>query len=208
MRNALVFIFLLCVLANVTAQSSELKKDQAIKFGINIGLNYSNAYAIEELPNGVALSNGFGFRLEVLAESRLTKRIAISPKMGFSFNEAKLNRQSSNGEMEEILVLPLSFELGTQIQFKKESANSRPYFFVGPSIKIPIQEKIVDTSVFASTWTPAIDFGMCFDKDFGYFQFYPELRYSIGLLSVYNNPNFSIHNFYFHNVSLVLNFLG
>lgn len=208
MRLALVSTFLFCLLANITAQTTEIEEDQPFKFGINIGLNYSNVFVSEELPASASLSNGFGFRLEILAETRLFKNVFVAPKIGLSFNESRLSDILDSGEEVEYLILPVSFEFGTQFQFKKNSANNRPYFFVGPSIKIPMQETNSDAVVFAENWTPALDFGFGFDKDFGYFQFSPELRYSIGYYPLSNLPDIYSGQFYFHNISIIFNFLG
>ena len=208
MRLALISTFFFYLLANTSAQTSETKEDPLVKFGINMGLNYSNAFGDEQLPERVSITNGFGFRLEILAETRLTKRIFISPKMGFSFNDSKFRVFNPNGESKEFLLLPLSFEAGTHFQFKNESANSRPYFYIGPSIKIPIQGEISDTSNFGSSWTPSVDFGVGMDVDFDKFILAPELRYSVGFYSVTQDPNIGEGSIYFHNVSLIFNFLG
>jgi len=37
----------------------------------NLGLNNSNAFAVEELPDSATLSNRFGFRVEMLNEYKL-----------------------------------------------------------------------------------------------------------------------------------------
>jgi len=206
MRLALAAIFQLIFLANISAQTSENSEVLPMKFGINLGLNYSNATAEEELPAGASLSNGFGFRLEILTEYQMLQKVFVSPKIGFSFNDSRLNFNENIEEELEFLILPVSLDISTHFQFKKNSPNRRPYVFIGPSLKLPVQPREDWQSDFGSSWTPSMDFGLGFDKDFGYFQFAPEFRYSIGIRNVANLE--TVGDIYFHNFSILFNFLG
>ncbi len=193
----------------MSAQTSDSNPNSSLgpdfKFGINLGLNYSNAFVVEELPPNAILSNGLGFRLEVMGEYKISKRLYISPTAGFSFNNVVLY-DSANGELDEFLIFPISLDMATHFVIKPSLKKNRAYFYAGPAIKLPVEAESPNSEVMGSTWTPAIDLGIGFDIDLGYFHLAPEIRYSIGLNKVSEQPPAS--PIYFHNVSIIFNFFG
>lgn len=209
MRFIFATAFLFLLLANVSAQTPDSAPNSTLgsdfKFGINLGLNYSNAFVDEQLPSNAMLSNGLGFRLEVMAEYKVSKRFFISPTAGFSFNNVVLY-DGANGELTEFLIFPISLDLATHFMIKPNLKKHRPYFYVGPALKLPVEAENPNSAVFASTWTPAVDLGFGFDIDLGYFHLAPEIRYSLGLYVVSVQP--PSNGIYFHNVSFIFNFFG
>jgi hypothetical protein len=82
----------------------------------------------------------------------------------------------------------------------------KPYFFVGPKVKIPLTKQNTASTIYSGNTDLAIDFGIGLDNVFSQFNFSPELRYSYGLLNVNKNPTF--RSIYSHSFSLVFKFLG
>ena len=74
------------------------------------------------------------------------------------------------------------------------NGNTKPYIFVGPSLKTP----------FTSKANFAFDFGIGLENVTEFFVFAPELRYSYGLIDI--NQNSAIENLYFNSIALILNF--
>ena len=185
------------------SQSENTFNEKRIKYGINFGVNYTNLMSKETLPDNASLSNNVGARLGVLVDYKISKIISFSPKVEVAFNNGKVN--FTNSDNAEYKVLPLSLDFKTHFIFKKQNDQLSPYFLFGPTVKIPISQKIDDKTSYSSGIDFALDFGIGIDKAFTAFNFSPELRYSFGLLNVNQNPLLQTLNF--HNVSLVLNLL-
>lgn len=186
------------------SQNEEQNQEKRLKFGFNLGVNQSNLMSKHDLGEGVSLENNIGFRLGVLADLKINKFLSFSPKAELSFNDSYVRFEDFPEESYE--VFPISLEIMPHFVFKKEGNKLNPYFLVGPNIKIPLQRKINDPTVYSTSFDFAIDVGIGFEKPLDYFNLGAELRYSYGLMNVNQYPVF--RSLYFHNVALVFSFLG
>lgn len=201
--------FIICLFVcsfAVLSQSEITDNEKRLKYGFNLGINYSNLLDNDMLTNNASLSNNLGFRLGILADYKISKSLSISPKVEMSFNNSKINFTNIDGSQEDYKVMPISIDFMAHFIFKKNNAKLSPYFFFGPNIKIPVSKRTDNTTTYSTNSDFAIDFGIGIEKPFTHFNFSPELRYSFGLLNVNQHP--SLQSLNFHNISLVFNFLG
>jgi hypothetical protein len=92
----------------------------------------------------------------------------------------------------------------THFVYKIGESNTVPYLLLGPNLRLPIGNESLTSSDFSNRSDLAIDFGVGLENRFKDFVFAPEIRYSLGLLNVNENPTFQTLKY--QNISLVLNF--
>lgn len=92
----------------------------------------------------------------------------------------------------------------THFAYKIGKGKVVPYFFAGPNLKIPISKRPYSASEYYTNSDFAIDVGIGLENIAKYFSFAPELKYSMGLLNINQNP--ALQNLNFHYISLLLNF--
>ena len=102
--------------------------------------------------------------------------------------------------------MPISLEFAPHLVFTKKNDNLNPYVFIGPSIKLPVEERLPNTSLSPTGKDFAVDFGIGLNKALPCFNFAPELRYSFGLININKHP--AIQTLNFHSISLIFNFIG
>lgn len=191
---------------NTFSQSEIASSEKRMKIGFNAGINQSNFINKEKLPPNASLSNHLGFRLGILADYKITNFLSVSPKAELSFNSSKLKFANTDGSHTKYEIMPISLDFMAHFIFKKNYKNLSPYFYFGPDVKNPISKKNNTSRTFTTYSDFAIDFGIGIEKGFTHFNFCPELRCSFGLLNVNQDP--LIQKLYFHNISLIFNFLG
>ena len=201
-----IFVTGLLISSLTVFSQSESTVDKRMKYGFNLGINYSNLLDNEMLSSNASLSNNLGFRLGILADYKISKFLSISPKSEMSFNNGVINFNNIDGSQTEYEIMPISLDFMAHFIFKKNNVKLSPYFFFGPNVKIPVSKKNDNSTTYSTSSDFAIDFGIGLDKPFTHFNFSPELRYSFGLLNINQHP--SIQSLNFHNISLVFNFLG
>ena len=181
-------------------------KDSTTKFvfGFNLGLNYSNTQVKSSDPS-VNYTNGAGFRIGVLLDWKLSKHLSFSPKIELAFHSTKITVAKKTIGEEVYEIYPVVLDFAPHITYKLMDKKNAPYLLLGPSFKIPLNgSNGVKYATHRSSL--ALDFGFGLDKKLTYFNFAPELRYSIGLMNL-SGINV-VKQLYFHNVTLVMNFKG
>jgi len=204
MKNAVLLTSMLLCSIIVFSQTENTKNEAKYRFGFNLGANYSNLQSKETLPSNVKISNGIGFSLGVFMYYSISENFIFSPKSELSFYNSSVEFVNSDNSNYTYEIFPISFNLMTHFAYKIGTGKAIPYFFTGPNFKIPISKRPDSSSDFYTNSDFAIDFGIRLENKTKYFIFAPELKYSIGLLNVNQNPTLQALNF--HNVSLVLNF--
>ncbi len=202
MKKVVFVISLIACSTRLYAQTENTPVEKRMKYGFNLGINYSNLITKRAFPAAISKSTNLGFQLGILADYEFSRLFSISPKTELSFNNNKLNLVNADGSPTTYKVMPLSLDLMTHFIFKDYKGKINPYFLFGPNVKLPISKK----TDYTANADLAIDFGIGLDKAFKSFNFSPEIRYSIGLLNVNRHP--AIEPIYFHKISLVFNFLG
>lgn len=168
-------------------------------FGFSFGVNRSNLQFGAAQANGDQIVNGMGYRLGVVSELRLGKRLVISPKADLSFNAGQLNQSNT-----EYAVSASSLELMGHLKYRMMRSNFSPYFLAGPNYRMPLANR--NSNNVPTNSDLAIDVGVGLDIPLIGFKMSPELRYSYGLTNITNSDNFSDLNH--HNIALTLIFTG
>lgn len=187
------------------AQSDDSDAEKKVQFGFNFGVNYANLYSKKALPINMEISNGPNFRLGLLSSIKFNDVISLWTKGELAFNQSKvLFSDLDNSTFYK--VMPISLEFAPHLVFTKNNGNLNPFVFIGPSIKLPVEGRVANTSLYPTGKDFAVDFGIGLNKVLPYFNFAPELRYSFGLLNINKHP--AIETLNFHSISLIFNFIG
>lgn len=188
MKNGIVFIAVLLWSAIGFSQSEKSDDFKRIKFGFNLGAQYSHLQSKEALPENAKIVNGVGFRLGLLMDYAITKAFIVSPKTEFAFNQSKVEFVNPDKTVNTYKVFPMSLEFMIHFMYKFGDGKLRPYILVGPNFKLPIEKKATKDTDFNTHSDFAIDFGIGLENAFKYYVYAPEIRYSFGLLNVNQNP--------------------
>lgn len=201
MKNVILLASILCVSLTGFAQSESNKPDRKTSFGFNLGTNYSNLYAKETLPAYASISNGIGASLGLFMDYSISKHLLFSPKIELAYNNCSVEFADENDDYK---IFPISLEIMAHMKYKIGEGKVTPYILAGPNLKLPLFNKPKNSTDFDTDPDFAIDFGIGFEKLNQYFILSPELRYSIGLINVNQNPLLQSLNF--NKISLILNF--
>jgi hypothetical protein len=199
-KKGLVIISLLCSLS-LFSQRQGGKLESKIRFGYDIGINYSNLRSRETLPANTEISNSIGFRMGPLMDYTITKYMVFSFRSELSFNKAKAMMTNSDNLKKTNKVLPISLEFLPYMLFRYAKSLMKPYLVLGPAIKYPLSKTGSD---YGTKTDIAFDIGVGLESKMRFFIFGFEVRYSFGLLNVNDFPDHA--SMKFHNVSLLLFF--
>lgn len=187
--------------AMAQTENKEIKK---LKFGFNLGTNYSFLCIKNALPNNASIYNGMGAKMGILMDYALSKNILISPKTELAFNRAGVESLGLDNSKSTYEVFPISLELMTHFVYLIGEKSSKPYILLGPNFRLPLENKTKTSAAFKNKSGLAIDFGIGLQNSLKHFVFSPEIRYSLGFMNVNENPIFQ--EITYHNLSLVFNF--
>jgi len=200
-------ILIFCVALNtctLLAQTKENKNDNKLKFGFNFGTNYSLLNTKKELPSNTAIYNGFGTKLGLMMDYAITPSFLFSPKIEMAFNKSGAVITNSDNSRSTYKVFETTIEMMTHLVYKIGEKKTLPYILLGPNFRVPHEKKSNNSSNFKNKSDLAIDFGLGLENTLKNFTLSPEIRYSLGLLNINQNP--ALQNLNYHNVFLVLNF--
>lgn len=166
-------------------------------FGIYTGLNYQNLKAKNGPNFGYSTESGLGLHFGMQSEYKASQTVSILPRVGFSFNGAKL---AYGSEIE--YTMPVNLDISTYVSFALSKSKNNPYLFLGPSYSLPINSRSsIDIKNYLS-----LDVGIGLNQIFNKFIFNPELRYSRALRNVSDSALAS--HLVPHTFSLLLGFKG
>ena len=155
-----VFFVLAFLSYSVIVFSQTEISEKKSKYGIYLGLNYSNLMYGDLKPIESAISNGLGFNLGILADYRITNWLSFSPKAELAFNSSSVDYSS-----DKIYdVMPVNVGLMGHFVVKKRNDKLNPYFFFGPQFRLAIPNKTEISSEFATNNDLAIDLGIGVEK--------------------------------------------
>jgi len=180
---------------HVTAQDST----STWNFGFNFGYNYAQLFGKKPLPDKSEISNGYGYRLGIIAEKRLSPAIQFKPKTEISFNRSHVN---FNTLQPSYHIFPVSLVIMPHFTIEIPKKNIAPYILLGPNLKVPLVYSSSTTN-FNTRPDIALDLGIGITIPLRHFSISPELRYSHGLTNVSQHP--SLQDLRFNTFSFVLN---
>ncbi len=198
MRQFFLVASLLWIFTGLFAQitTSDISEKKWL-FGIYTGFNYQNLIAKNGPNFGYATESGLGLHFGMLSEFKASQTVSILPRVGFSFNGAKLGYGS---EIE--YSMPINLDISTYVSFALSKSKTNPYLFLGPSYSLPIKTK---SSINLKNYL-SMDVGIGFNQIFNKFIFSPELRYSRALANVSDSA--LVDHLVPHTFSLLLGFKG
>lgn len=174
-------------------------------FGFNLGTNYSLLQK-QNFEGAGTLHNGFGFRLGLLADIRANDYFHYVPKIELAFNESSVKFDQIDGPQPDYEVYPVCMDIMNHLTFTLPNKRSALYFYLGPNVRLPIKKKENTSTDFPMKTDLAIDFGIGLDNTLKFFNFAPEIRYTMGLMNVSAHPQIS--KLKYHSIALVFNFKG
>ncbi|SHN19821.1 Outer membrane protein beta-barrel domain-containing protein [Cyclobacterium lianum] len=189
--------------------------DQALSYGFflaahnsSLRIKYSDNFmdpAYPGLENVRAIMPVFspGFALGFLVTGRLHDQLNLmfTPKVGFYEYRTELQLFTDDGNSPNgigISTVPLLteetlVEFPLLVKYKSERFNNTRMFFVGGlngQIRTKNQEEANEDPVVLKGRDLAVEMGLGFDLYFQYFKFSPEIRFSHGLMNLYQ-PGYS-----------------
>jgi hypothetical protein len=188
----------------IFAQTESKDIDNRLRFGFNLGANYSFLQSKEALPDNSEIYNGIGAKLGVFMDYSISRKFSFSPKTELAFNKSGIETSNSESLKSTYKIFPVSLDIMTHFVYKIGTGKTIPYLLAGPDFRLPLKNNSKSSADFNNKPDIAIDLGIGLENGLKYFIFAPEIRYSLGLLNVNENPAFQTLNY--HNVSLVLNF--
>lgn len=204
MKKHILTVVLACCAFVVFSQTENPKVEDKFRFGFNLGTTYSLLRSEESLKSNSKIYGGIGARLGVFMEYSISEHFIFSPKTEFAFNKSGIETTNSDQSKSNYRIFPISIDFMTHFLYKFGNKKTAPYLLFGPNFRLPLDQNTRSSSAFKNNPDLAIDFGIGIENKFKQFIFAPELRYSLGLLNINNNPTFQTLKY--HNVSLVLNF--
>ncbi len=196
------FYMLIILCSTITAaQEVETKLKYKPTFGFNFGVNQSILYNSNDTDQ-LTIKNGLGFRLGVTSNFPLKKNWSLAPKAELSFNNARIIQENVVYKVDP---KNLDFMVHVKYNFKGFNSKARPYFYFGPSIRVPVNGNS-ENYIYATKPSLALDFGFGVDIELKNFLISPELRFSGGLTDIRKNPSGKL--LHGSNAAIILNFSG
>ena len=202
-KNILTITLVFCVFV-VFSQSENKKSDTKLRFGFNLGTNYSFLQSKKSLPSNAKIYTGIGSKLGVFMDYSISKNFLFSPKTELAFNKSEVKTTNNDNSISTYKIFPISIDIMTHFVYKIGERKTVPYLLFGPNLRLPLEKNSKSSSAFKNKPDLAIDFGIGLENKLKDFIFAPEIRYSMGLLDVNENP--TLQTLKYHNISLVLNF--
>ncbi|MCX6256850.1 MAG: outer membrane beta-barrel protein [Bacteroidia bacterium] len=201
MKKVVLLAVMLIVSVVVFSQTENNDSGSKLRFGFNLGVNYSYLYSKDPLPVNAKISDGSGFSIGILMDYSISKHWIISPQAEISFNKAQVEFSNTDNSVTTYKIFQVSEEFITHLMYKINDGKINPYILIGPDFRSSLKKS---GSGYTTNPDLAIDLGIGFENLNPYCIFAPELRYSYGLLNINKEP--SMRSLYFHNISLILNF--
>lgn len=187
--------------------ASPEKPQRKMTYGINIGNHFSTVHN-EGKPlsadPGASVKNGLGFRLGLLAQRPITKRLSViaMPELAFYDNRFEFNYPFMPRKFQ---MAAANVELAVHLAYKITNGRSHPYVILGPSFRQPLADKMAEVNEVSGAMV-AMDAGIGFEAALKRFRIAPELRYSYNINAIQNNV--ILDDLHMHVVSFVLCFKG
>lgn len=204
MKKVVITIILAGTSLVGVCQSEEILKERKTQFGFNLGGFQTLIGPDESTDNNVKINNSSGFRLGVMMNHKLGKKLSISPKAELGFSRSDINYVEEPGVSVSKPLYNTHLEFMTHFIWSRTDLKTNPYVLIGPSIRVPLIKK--DEVSLTNNYDAGIDIGIGINKALPYFNVMPELRLSNGFTNIINDISLPMNRY--ASISLVLNFLG
>ncbi len=204
MKKYIIIVVITTFACPLFAQTPTNDTEKKIKLGFNFGINHSLLQSKEAFPKNSVIYNGFGTRLGLIMDCIISKKLLFSPKIEMAFNESGVNITNSDNTITTQKNFQNSLEIMSHLVYKIGQGKAIPYLMLGPNFRTPVDKETSSSTNFQNKSDLAIDFGIGLENKLKHFTCAPELRYSLGLLNISQNP--AIPHLNYHSLSMVLNF--
>jgi len=102
----------------VFAQSENKDIDSKLRFGFNLGANYSFLQSKEPLPSNAEIYNGIGVKLGVFMDYSISKNFLFSPKTELALNKSGVETSNNDNSISNYKVFPISLDIMTHFVYK------------------------------------------------------------------------------------------
>ena len=200
----------------------ELYDDKEIHYGFffaapitRFSVSYSPQFLTADSANRIYSPNKIAFRVGGIVNLYLNDRydLRFTPSVSLFSREVQYDYPGGTSKTETRESTWVDFPI--LFKYKSERRNNtRMYLLAGAtfSIESNVRRKELQGASKLSTGTKdvAIEYGIGFEQFFEYFKFAPELRFSHGLINLFNPANnvasIGINKLTTHSVTLILNF--
>ncbi len=204
MKKYIIIVIIATFAYPLFAQTPTNETEKKIKLGFNFGINHSLLQSKKAIPKNAVIYNGFGTRLGLIMDCIIAKKLLFSPKIEMAFNESGVITTNSDNTITTHKIFQSSLEIMSHLVYKIGKGKAIPYLMLGPNFRTPLVKEASSTSNFQNKSDLAIDFGIGLENKLKHFTCAPEIRYSLGLLNINQNP--TIPHLNYHSLSMVLNF--
>lgn len=205
MKKVVFNLLILLLPISIFAQDELLQKTSKNQYGFHFGTNYPILF-YKNLPQNAFIFNEPGLLLGISGNYRINSILELAPKTELAFNRGNVVFNYVDQSSTFYKIAPITANIAMHARFGNLNKKSSPYFLIGPQIMLPLDQNKTSSASFQTKTNVALDLGIGLNKPFSKFSFLPELKYSLGLINVNQNP--ALQSLNFHSVSLVFNFIG
>lgn len=211
-KKSLLFITMTLLSISAHGQSKkyiqvfhEYYDNKPIHFGFQFGFS-SGKYFIGNLgtyPNVVTSPNDFGFFVGGTASYALNQHVEVKSGLNVALYTRKLNWPTDEKIRESTWL-----EIPLLVKFRSVRRNNHRAFFIAGTKLSWESNKRASTNLMGKQYDVALEYGFGFEKFNKYFKFSPEIRFSNGLINLYDQtPGIPFSpNLKTNTISLILNF--
>ncbi|MDB4534081.1 hypothetical protein N9242_04345 [Vicingaceae bacterium] len=185
------------------SQSEAIQKDRKSQFGFSIGGFQTLIGPKDTKDDNIEIKNSSGFRLGILMNHKLGKKLSISPKAELGFSSSSINYIQEPGISVSKPLYNTHLEFMSHFVWSSIDLKPNLYVLAGPSIRIPLIKE--DEVSITNNYDAGIDVGIGLNKAFTHFNVMPELRLSAGFMNVFENS--TLPKTRYSSISLILNFM-
>ena len=205
MKKVVFNLLILLLPISIFAQDELLQKNSKNQYGFHFGTNYPILF-YKNLPQNAFIFNEPGLLLGISGNDRINSILELAPKTELAFNRGNVVFNYVDQSSTFYKIAPITVNIAMHARFGNLNKKSSPYFLIGPQIMLPLDQNKTSSASFQTKTNVALDLGIGLNKPVSKFSVLPELKYSLGLINVNQNPALQYLNF--HSVSLVFNVIG
>ncbi|MFC5410374.1 outer membrane beta-barrel protein [Larkinella bovis] len=198
-------------------------EDRTIRYGFlfaapvtRFNIKYSDAYVSRDSAHQLYSPNKVGFRVGFIMNTILSEHFDVRVTPAVSLYSRSIESKYPGGISKSEVRESTWMELPVLLKYKsKRRMNSRMYVIGGGSFGIETnvrrREVAGSSKLLTKNRDLSVEYGIGFEQFFEFFKFAPEIRFSHGLVNLFepvqgNTANIGIQKLRTHTVTLYLNF--
>ncbi|MBL4709808.1 MAG: PorT family protein [Flavobacteriales bacterium] len=187
-------------------ESDSIVSEKAL-YGFSLGIHRSSLSLDTEERQFLKKKDKIGFRLGIVADYKIYKRLHFVPKLELAFYGNELTYFNGVQEESEFKLSDVAMETKPHFTIELGKAASKIYILLGASYSLAIGDEEDDDMSYPSDFFFSVDVGIGYNKETPFFLFAPELRYSYNLTNINKNPDLK-SDVKLHSLTLLFSFKG